>query len=237
MAADHERYEQDIGAYLLGALPPLEAEVFERHLMSCDACRDELARLRPAAEALPRAVESFEPPPTLKAALMEVVEREARTEPVAEPAKPARERRDWLAALRPRPALALAGVALLLGVVVGFGLNGAGEEDPREVAASVDRTRLPGGSAQLEIAGDSSEPATLRVSGLPMTPRGDVYEVWIERDGEVRPAGALFAVGRDGRGAAAIPGGVEGVERVMVTRERAGGAARPTETPVIVAEV
>jgi len=70
-----------------------------------------------------------------------------------------------------------------------------------------------------------------------MAPRGEVYEVWIERDGEVRPAGALFAVGRDGRGSAAIPGGVEGVDRVMVTRERAGGVAQPTETPVIVADV
>jgi hypothetical protein len=75
------------------------------------------------------------------------------------------------------------------------------------------------------------------VTGVPQAPRGEVYEVWVERDGEVRPAGALFAVGRDGRGTAAIPGGVDGVDRVMVTRERAGGVDQPTETPVIVAEV
>jgi anti-sigma-K factor RskA len=236
MAGDHERYEQDVGAYLLGALPALEAEVFERHLMGCDACRDELARLRPAAEALPRAVESFEPPASLKASLMAVVEAEARPAPAPAAVRRA-SRPGWLAGLRLRPALALATVTLLLGVALGFGLGGGSEDDPREVTATVDRTRLPGGSAELEIPDAAGDPATLRVSGVPMAPRGKVYEVWIERDGEVRPAGALFAVGRDGRGSAAIPGGVEGVERVMVTREAVGGADQPTETPVIVADV
>ena len=227
MAGEHDRYEQDVGAYLLGALPALEAEVFERHLMGCETCQQDLALLRPAADALPRSVEQFEPPPSLKASLMDVVEREAR---------PAAERVGWLerafGGLRLRPALALAGVALLVGAVAGFGLRGGDERDTREVTAQVDRTRLPGGGARLEIDGDA---ATLRVSGLPMAPRGEVYEVWTERDGEVRPAGALFDVGRDGRGSAAVP--VDGVDRVMVTRERAGGVAQPTETPVIVADV
>jgi anti-sigma-K factor RskA len=226
MAGEHERFEQDVGAYLLGALPALEAEVFERHLMRCETCQRELAELRPAAEALPRSVEQFDPPPTLKASLMEVVESEAK--PVAAPAP--RQRRSWFAGLRLRPALALAGIALLLGVIGGIAISG--EDEAREVTAQVDRTRLPGGAAQLDIDGDA---ATLRVSGLPMAPRGEVYEVWIERDGEVRPAGALFDVGRDGHGSTAVS--VDGVDRVMVTRERAGGSATPTETPVIVAEV
>ncbi|HEX8743882.1 MAG TPA: anti-sigma factor [Thermoleophilaceae bacterium] len=242
MASDHERYEQDAGAYLLGALPPLEAEVFERHLIRCEDCQRELARLRPAAEALPRSVEPFDPPPSLKASLMEIVEAEARPAPRPERSAARGAAPSWLgralAGLRPRPALALAAIALLLGLVAGLGLAGGDEEaGTREVAASVDRTRLPGGGARLEVAEAGGAPATLRVTGMPMAPRGEVYEVWIERDGEVRPAGALFAVGRDGRGSAAIPGGVDGVERVMVTRERAGGAARPTEMPVIVAEV
>ena len=231
MAGDHERYEQDVGAYLLGALPALEAEVFERHLMRCDECRDELERLRPAAEALPRSVEPFEPPPSLKASLMEVVESEARPARAPERAPP---RRSWFAGFRLRPALALATVGLLLGVALGFGLDGGDGGDTREVTAQVDRSRLAGGAARVEVDGNA---ATLRVTGLPIAPRGEVYEVWVERDGEVRPAGALFDVGRDGRGSAAIPGGVGGVDRVMVTRERAGGAAQPSEMPVIVAEV
>ena len=239
MAGDHERYENDAGAYLLGALPPLEAEVFERHLMRCDECRDEVARLRPAVEALPRAVEQVEPPAGLKRSLMGVVEAEAAARAEPEPARERAERRrpplgerlrDSLAGLRPRTALALAGVALLAGLALGIGLT-SGADDSRTVQASVDASRLTG-SARVEVDGDA---ATLRVEGMPLPPPGRVYEVWVDRGGDVRPAGALFSVGSDGRGAAAIPGGVDGVDAVYVTRERAGGVSMPSERPVITA--
>ena len=53
---------------------------------------------------------------------------------------------------------------------------------------------------------------------------------------QLRPAGALFAVHSNGSGAAAIPREVRRGDRVMVTRERAGGVARPTEAPLITAQ-
>jgi anti-sigma factor RsiW len=246
-STDHERYEQDVGAYLLGALPPLEASVFERHLMGCEECQRELERLRPAAEALPRGVEAFEPPPGLKASLMATVEAEAAAArsphaPASASAAPGTASRrgawsgfGWLRGLRPQVAVGLASVALLGGVALGLGLSAAGDEDTDTVTATVDRERLPAGaSARVESEGDS---ASLRVSGLPQAPGGKVYEVWVERDGRVEPAGALFSPARDGTGSAAIPGGVEGVDRVMVTREAAGGVDAPTEMPVIVADV
>lgn len=229
---DHDRYEEDIGAYLLGALPPLEASVFERHLMGCEECQRELERLRPAAEALPRAVEAFEPPPSLKASLMDIVESEAA--PARSAPAPARPRRSWLPRLRPQLAVGLASVAFLA-AAIGLGVATTGDGGSETVTAEVDRTRLPAGTAaRVESDGDL---ATLRVSGLPQPPDGKVYEVWIERDGEVEPAGALFSPARDGSGSAAIPGGVDGVDRVMVTREAAGGVDEPTEMPVIVADV
>ena len=64
---DHTSFSDDVGAYLLGALTDLEREAFERHLAECAECRDEVERLRPAADALPRSVEQMEPPPSLKA--------------------------------------------------------------------------------------------------------------------------------------------------------------------------
>ncbi|MDQ3936259.1 MAG: anti-sigma factor, partial [Actinomycetota bacterium] len=136
--------------------------------------------------------------------------------------------------LRPQLAAGLAGFALLAGVALGLGIAAGGDDDERTVTASVDRTRLPGGSARVEIDDGT---AVLRVRGAPQPPPGKVYEVWVERDGEVRPAGALFGVDRDGDGSAAIPGGVEDVDRVMVTREVAQGVEVPTEQPVIQAKV
>jgi hypothetical protein len=127
----------------------------------------------------------------------------------------------------------VAGVALLVGTAFAIGI-GAGGDDARTVTAAVDRSRLAGGSARVEIDGGT---AILRVAGAPQPPRGELYEVWVERDGMVRPAGALFGVDRRGNGSAAIPGGVDGVSRIMVTREVATGVDVPTEEPVIAADV
>ena len=71
--SEHVRHQDDVGAYLLGALNDLERQAFERHLRGCAECQEELARLRPAADALPGSVQQFEPPARLKASLMEVV--------------------------------------------------------------------------------------------------------------------------------------------------------------------
>jgi hypothetical protein len=122
---------------------------------------------------------------------------------------------------------------VLVGAALGFGIDRATRDgvSERVVAARVDASRLPGGSARLVVRGGDT--ATLRVRGLPVLRDGRVYEVWIERGGTVRPAGALFGVGRDGSGAAAIPAELREGDRVLVTRERAGGVDRPTEQPVI----
>jgi hypothetical protein len=228
---EHDRHADDTGAYLLGALTELEQRAFERHLMACAACQQEMARLRPAAHAIAHGVEQFEPPPTLKRSLMDAVEADAR-EAGGEPARSRRRRRLALPSLGIRlPQLAGAAAALVLvGAAIGFGVDRVTREDSsaRVVAAA---TRLPGTNAQLHVREGAD--ATLRVSGMPILRGGRVYEVWIQHDGVVRPAGALFAVHADGSGAAAIPHELEGGDRVMVTRERAGGVAQPTEAPVI----
>ncbi|MFL5780230.1 MAG: anti-sigma factor domain-containing protein [Thermoleophilaceae bacterium] len=231
---EHDRHADDAGAYLLGSLTELEQSAFERHLMACAECQQEVARLRPAADAIAHAVEQFEPPPGLKRSLMQAVESEG-TEPAAAPA-PSRRRRRGLAlpgfGLR-WPQLAGAAAALvLLGTAIGFGVDRASRDgsSTRVVAAA---TRLPGASARLHVK-DGAD-ASLRVAGMPVLAGGRVYEVWIQHDGVVRPAGALFEVHSDGTGAAAIPHELKPGDRVMVTRERAGGVAQPTEAPVIVA--
>jgi anti-sigma factor RsiW len=75
---DHGRHHDDVGAYLLGALNELERQAFERHLRDCDECREEIERLRPAAEALPGSVDQMAPPPGLKKRLMAEVEPSRR---------------------------------------------------------------------------------------------------------------------------------------------------------------
>jgi Anti-sigma-K factor rskA len=108
-------------------------------------------------------------------------------------------------------------------------------DSTRTVAAQVDRTRIPEGSASLVIPhGDKS--AILRVNGLPEPVGNQVYEVWLKHGEEVIPV-SLFNVTRDGGGAAAVPFDLHQGDQVMVTREKPGGARAPTEAPVISARV
>jgi anti-sigma factor RsiW len=231
-ARNHTEYRDEIGAYLLGALTDLERQAFERHVEGCAECREELERLRPAADALPRSVEQVEPPPALKASLMEVVDREARKRSGA-PAAPQRRRRrirlPSLGGLRP----ALVAGALALGLLAGFGVAQlGGGEDSRTIAATVDEGRLPDASASLRIQGDGENGAILRVQGLPPAGDDQDYQAWVQRDGRVVPQPA-FDVGADGGGAAAVPDDLSGAEAVLVTREPQGGSRAPSEQPVI----
>jgi anti-sigma factor RsiW len=39
---DHDRFDEDLAAYALGALPPDDAAELERHLEGCEVCRQQL---------------------------------------------------------------------------------------------------------------------------------------------------------------------------------------------------
>ena len=214
--SDHSRYQDDIGAYLLGSLNELERRAFERHLAGCGECQEELERLRPAADALPGSVEQFQPPPRLKASLMEVVEREAQAEQPA----PRRPRRRFL-----RPALAAA--VVLIGLVVGFAVAQLGGDETRTVAATVDRA-MPQAGGSLRIDDDR---ATLRLHDMPDLGGARVYQVWLQHGDRLVPA-RTFEVGQSGAGRVELRD-LRDADGVYVTREPRGGAQVPSEDPIV----
>jgi anti-sigma-K factor RskA len=223
---EHERYQEEIGAYLLGALTDLERQAFERHMAGCGACRDEVERLRPAADALPRAVEPLEPPPSLKATLMEAVAREAEPERGRAP-----RREPFWRRFAPR-APVLVAAALVLGLLAGFGVANLDGEGSRTVVATVDETRLPEASGTLRIEDGGEDGAILRVQGMPSLEGERVYQAWVQREGRVVPQ-PTFEVGADGGGAVAVPDDLRDADAVLVTREARGGARAPTERPIL----
>ena len=236
----HEIHEQSIGAYLLRALDEAEATNFERHLDECHLCRDEVERLRPAVEALPRSVTPVSPPPELKAALMAEVEADLRERAAAAgPSIPARVRERLagiggsIAGMRPTVAWTAAAFVLAVGVLAGYG---AGEltsgSGTRTLAATADERTVPFGSGSLLVPEDLKEGAILRVHGMPTLRADSVYQVWVKR-GDETISQSLFSVGEDGNGAAAVSDDLDGADAVMVTREPAGGARAPSEKPVL----
>jgi anti-sigma-K factor RskA len=228
----HEEFKDNIGAYVLGALPELEAELLERHLATCESCRAEVEELHPVTAAIARSVPQVEPPPSLKATLMEVVNAEAAAR-AGETAEPQRERRSfgsWFAGLRPRVAVAMAVGVLVLGVAVGVAVDqiaGSGGGSTTTVAAKIDRTRMPTGQASLAIKGDNG---ALRLTGAPQPPTGRVYQLWYQH-GKTIERGGTFRPRSDGSYSAEVP--VKGADAVMVTVERAGGVPAPTGPPVM----
>jgi anti-sigma-K factor RskA len=229
---DHARWTDSAGAYVLGAMAVAEREAFEEHLASCDICRDEVAELQPAAEALPMASPLMTPPPQLKDRIMAEVEREAELLGAAgagadRPARTERRRRGaWLGGWRLAPVAAALVVA---GVLVGTALNGP---DERMIAATVD---MPGASAQIHVKGDSG---MLVAENLPAPPEGRVYEVWLmPEDSETpEPTNVLFMPRADGSAEAAIPS-LDGVSQVLVTDEPHGGGDEPSGKLLLSAEL
>ena len=236
---DHAQWNDTVGAYLLGALPPDELERFEAHLAECVTCRHDVEELRSAADALPMSVPSVAPPPALKGRIMAVVESEAELlaaagrradEPpetrASAPATPRRRRGlgGWF--LRPGVALACAAVLLVAGGLAGALLTGG--EDTRTVVA---QTEVSGADVRLELEDGRG---MLVARGMPAPPEGRVYQVWVKRPGQdPEPTSALWTVRDDGSADVAVPGPLDGVEAVLVTDEPQGGSDAPTRPPVI----
>jgi anti-sigma-K factor RskA len=212
---------ENTAAYVLGALTPSEAEAFRRHVADCAACRAEVASFEQITAALPDAGEQAEVPRELRRRVM----REVRATPKPGSTRPRVEvARSW----RPLTAWGGALAAVIVAVLVAVALSSGGSSATRVVQASV-------GNAELKIAGGRAD---LVVHRLPQLPAGRIYEMWVQRgSAQPAPTGTLFAVSRAGSAAVGVPGNLNGVSRVMVTQEAAGGTLAPTSAPVIVAPV
>jgi anti-sigma-K factor RskA len=219
-ASDHNRWKEDLAAYMLGALERDEAAEFERHLEGCERCREEMGWLEPAVQTLPEAVERQEPPPQLRQTLMAEVRadvREAEARSV-----PARPRRRLL-----KPVVGFAVVALLVAGVVGYEVGNGGSD--RGGGASTVERQVGGLSVKMVQEGDSG---TLQLAGVHQLPPDKVLEAWVERDGRVEAVPALFVPDRNGQAETRIAD-MNGVAVVMVTEEPQGGSDQPTGEPIM----
>lgn len=228
---DHERWQEDVAAYMLGALEPEQAAEFERHLEGCERCRSEVRWFGAAVESLPESVPRREPAPDLRERLMAEVRTDAR-ESAAAAGGEGRGRRfpAWLrgrGAHGWRPLAGLAAIALLLVAFAGYQIgNGGGGTEPKSTIVA---GQAPGVTAKVERSGDSAQ---LRLANVKPLPEERVLEAWVQREGEVEPVEALFVPDREGNASTMIPD-MDGVEVVMVTREPAGGTEAPTSTPIV----
>ncbi len=194
----------DAAPYVLGALEPGEASAFARHLERCGGCRDEVAALGPALEALPAAAPAYPVPRALRRRVMRAVRDESKAGP-----RRARVVR-WLAI---SAAAAAAAVVLL----------GGGHPHTRVIRASV-------GQAELRITNGHGQ---LVVEHLAALPADRSYEMWLQSGNRAPVPSTLFAVSTDGQADLGVPGDLHGITRVLVTAEPRDGSLIPTTRAVI----
>jgi anti-sigma-K factor RskA len=234
---EHERCNEDVAAYLLGALDPEEAAEFERHAEDCERCRSEIRWLTAAVEVLPEAVERQAPPPGLRQRLLAEVGADARAAAEAEPADrgPLHRAGSRLAGLGSgsrdwRRLGWLAAMALVVVALAGYeiGSTGNGAGGGGGSTSTFISGHPPSVTAEVVREGDAG---ALRLAAVPDLPPDRVLEAWVRRDGEVEPVKALFVPDREGNASTTI-GDLRGVDLVMVTTEPAGGSQAPTSSPI-----
>jgi anti-sigma factor RsiW len=221
----------DLTGYALGALDPPEEQEVSKHVPGCERCSTELReRINPAVGVLAESVPQLEPPPELRARLLETVRSEAEAA-APEPAAPRRRRRLRLGPVVLRPAAGLAALAVAGAGVAGYLVNEGGDGGGA--------TTVPVTESNAEIGGSlvvAEESAMLNVHGMPQLPKRAVYQLWIAEGSSVRPSSS-FVPDASGRGTAAVPESLPEGSEVLVTRESGPGHQAPTSEPLLSARV
>lgn len=220
--------EDLIGAYVLGALPFESLADIGEHLATCGNHPD-AAELQRVASSLALAAPEMDPPPTLKARLMDAVRAEAGQ---AEARDRGQGLLRGLQRLVARPAFpyALAGslaVAVVAVVISNFGgstgpdtatvtLSGAGEE-----------------SAVVHLLEDDI--VVIEVDGLDPVSTDQTYQAWVIT-GDKPASLALFNTTSQGEALATTRADLSGADAIAVTVEPAGGSLAPTTAPFLISE-
>jgi anti-sigma-K factor RskA len=234
----HDELLDNVAAYALGVLSAPEAAVVERHLQTCERCRDEYRFLHPAVTAIAYSAEACTDAasgavvasPLLKARVMKRVRAEA-----ARQAAPRR----W-------PPYALAAACLAIAIVTGLVDIALNTQLQRETA----QTR-----AQAQIIADLTAPDAQRYAfargevviradrlyltmhDLPALPADRTYQAWTLAKGETKVAPSSTFVPAAGVALVRLPEDATTIAAVAVSVEPAGGSQQPTTKPIALVRI
>lgn len=240
-AMNCDEVEELLGAYALEALPEDEARRVEEHLRTCPEQRVAAAELRRTGALLPLTVEEADPSPGLRARIVEAVKATppGRVEPEA-----AGRRAGGRAVVPMRrvgrlPGWAARGsrLAVAAAIVISLGAGGLigyliGHTAQGQIAYTFqgDATAAPGAEARLVYFKDRRQ-AVVAISGLPRLASGQVYEMWLIKNGV--PVDKGISTSETGDVAAQVSGDLSQFQQFAVTIEP-GEQPLPTTKPILV---
>jgi anti-sigma-K factor RskA len=217
------------GAYALDAVDDIERARFEQHLAECEDCRLEVASLREAAGLLSETT-AVTPPPALRESVLAGISQVRPLPPIVQ-RTPVVQRR-WF------PLLVAAAVVAILGVGAALWQPWAPSQDSSLTAAeqvleagdarSVAVDLGDAGSATVTRS-ESLGKAVITTDDMAPAPSGKVFELWLQVDGEMVPAG-LMPPGEDNQ--VVLEGDATTATAVGITVEPEGGSDQPTTEPI-----
>ena len=233
---DEADVDELLAAYALGALPEEDARRVDEHLRTCSEHRAAAAQLRQTTSLLSLTADEMEPSSELRRRIVDAVkaspERSAPPERGASRAPlVALPRRvpSWL----PGPArLAVAATVVLgLGIAAVIGYQ-VGLVAGRPVAYTFqgDPSAAPGAEARLVYFKDRKE-AVLAASGLPKLAAGQVYELWLIKNGV--PVDEGISASATGDLGAKLSGDLSQFQQFAITVEP-GEQQLPTTKPILI---
>jgi anti-sigma-K factor RskA len=223
-AMSHDEVADLLALDAVGVLEPSERDAMERHLATCDPCRQTAAQYVDVAAMLPTALELVPPPARLRRTLMAQVYAEA-----AAPAVPWWRR---LADAIPanRAFTAVGAVAVVAAIVLGvWGATGRSASQA-PLAFTVSGTTATG---TLDVNSSKTQ-GVLTVNGLSPLPVTEVYEVWlIPPQGSPKGVAFLSRGPNGGPWTAVMAGNMAAFKSIAATVEPAGGSPEPSNTEVL----
>jgi anti-sigma-K factor RskA len=220
----HDEVADLLALDAVGVLEASERDAMERHLATCDPCRQSAAQYVDVAAMLPTALELVPPPARLRRNLMAQVYAEASA-PAGAP---------WwqrlIAAIPTGRAFTVVGAVAVVAAIV-FGIWGATGRSNQQapVAYMVSGTTATG---TLEVSGGTQ--GVLTVNGLDPLPTTEVYEVWlIPQQGSPKGVAYLTRGPSGGPWTAVMHGNMASYKSIAATVEPAGGSPVPSNTEVL----
>ena len=241
-----------VGAYVLDAVEDGDRAQFERHLLSCDQCRDDVRGLRETTARLAAAA-AIAPRPELRQSTMQAAAVTRQLPPVVIGERTAATSRrvrwpvgrgiarTWLAGVAAGLAIVLAVAAVLLGVHAGAMQQRLAATQRRDSAMTAvlgahDAVILTaavrtGGTATV-VMSHRARALVFTANGLATLPGVRAYELWLAGPAGVTPAGML-PPGHRGMSGPMVVGGLAKGEQLELTVEPATGSRQPTSAPIV----
>jgi anti-sigma-K factor RskA len=245
-----------VGAYVLDAVEDDDRTQFERHLLTCEQCRDDVRGLREATARLSAAA-AITPRPELRQSTMQAAAVVRQLPPaVAEDRAVAGRRgrrplagrrivRPWLAAVAAGLAVVLVAAAVVLGLHAGAMQQRLTAQERRDSAmtavlgahdAVVLTAAVSTGGTATVVMSHQARALVFTAKGLVRLPGVMAYELWLAGAARITPAGML-PPGHRGMSGPMVVGGLARGEKLELTVEPASGSRQPTSAPIVQLEL